>query len=307
MKKDLQQAVSKAFPKILFDENLKNHCTFNTGGVADMFYYLLDSKELPKLVNFAKKYKLPYFLFGKGSNILFDDKGFRGLVIKNECSNIEIKRNDVQADAGVAISNLVKETVKKGLSPMEKWTGLPGTVGGAVYGNAGSNGLQTKDILDSAEIFDTKTGKIKKVKNKYFNFQYRSSILKKTGEVLISATFKLTRSKKTEEQTKKEQKKLIKERLQKQPFGLSSGCFFRNPSGEHPAGYLIEKANLKGKKIGKAQISDKHANFILNLGGAKSSDIIKLATLIQTTVKTKFKVKLEPEVQILGEKKLIKI
>jgi UDP-N-acetylmuramate dehydrogenase len=293
---------------IKLKEDLKNHCTFQVGGEADFFYELSDLKDLPLLLKFAKMKKIPYFILGKGSNILFDDKGFRGLVIKNISENITIKTTTVEVDSGVSVSKLVMETVKKGLSPLEKWMGLPGTVGGAIYGNAGCNGLETKDILKSVTLLNPKTGKIKKVSAKYLALKYRSSKLKKSNEIVLKAVFQLKKSKLSSTEQKKIMAELSQNRLQKQPLGLSSGSFFKNPSLKNPAGMLIDKAGLKGKKVGKAQISEKHGNFLLNLGGATSTDILKLAKLAKQQVKAKFGLALISEVQILdpkGKRKLV--
>jgi len=287
--------------KFITNEDLSAHCTFQVGGKADFFYELKDIEELPGLIIFAIKNHIPYLVIGKASNVLFDDKGFRGLVIKNISENIDFENNSVTVDSGVAVSKLVQEAVKKDLSPIEKWIGLPGTVGGAVYGNAGCNGLETKDILNSAMIFNPKTGKIRKVSGKYFQFKYRGSKLKKSGEILLKATFKLKKSKFSKDNQQKIMTELSRARLQKQPLGLSSGSFFKNPSAKNPVGMLIEKAGLKGKTIGKAQISEKHANFLLNLGGATSEDIFSLAKLVKRLVKAKFNISLKPEVQILDQ------
>jgi len=293
---------------IKLKEDLKNHCTFQTGGEADYFYELSDLKDLQALLKFAKEMKIPYFILGKGSNILFDDKGFRGLVIKNISENITIKNTTVEADSGVPVSKLVMETFKKGLSPLEKWMGLPGTVGGAVYGNAGCNGLETKEILKSVTLLNPKTGRTKKVSAKSLDLKYRSSKLKKSNEIVLKAIFQLKKSKLTSVEQKKIMVDLSHSRLEKQPLGLSSGSFFKNPSPKNPAGMLIDKAGLKGKKVGKAQISEKHGNFLLNLGGATSAEILKLAKLAKQQVKAKFGIVLVPEVQILdpkGKRKII--
>lgn len=293
---------------IKLKENLKNHCTFQVGGEADFFYELKNLKDLKALLAFAKTKKIPYFILGKGSNILFDDKGFRGLVIKNISEKIIIKNSTVEADSGVPVSKLVMETVKKGLSPLEKWMGLPGTVGGAIYGNAGCNSLETKDVLESVTLLNPKTGKIKKVSAKSLGLKYRSSKLKKSNEIVLKAVFRLKKSKLPQEDQKKIMAEISQNRLKKQPLGLSSGSFFKNPSPKNPAGMLIDKAGLKGKKVGKAQISEKHGNFLLNLGGATSADILKLAKLAKQQVKAKFGISLVPEVQILdpkGKRKLV--
>lgn len=288
--------------KLKIKEPLSKHCTFQTGGETDFFYELKNLEELPELIKFAIQKKIPYLVIGKGSNILFDDKGFRGLIVKNITEKIIFKNNLAIVNSGISVAKLVQESVKKGLSPLEKWIGLPGTVGGAVYGNAGCNGLETKEILKTATILNPKTGKIKTVDAKYFQFKYRTGKLKKTGEILLTATFQLKKSTLPEKARKEVMVQLSKIRLQKQPLGLSSGSFFKNPSPKNPAGMLIDKVGLKGKRIGKARISEKHANFLLNLGGATSSDIIKLAKLAKRLVKAKFHINLEPEVQILDQK-----
>jgi len=301
MKKSFTE-LEKRFQNIIKNETLKNHCTFQVGGKADYFYILKDIKELPKLIKLAKSLRLPYLLIGRGSNLLFSDKGFRGLVIKNETSEIKFYKNSATIDSGVIVSKLVNECMKNGLSPLEKWAGLPGTVGAAVYGNAGCNGLETKDILYSAKILNPKTGKIRDVKNKYFQFKYRSSKLKKSHEILLSATFSVKKSKLSKEEISEIVKKSHQSRLEKQPLGLSSGSFFKNPSLKNPAGMLIDKSGLKGKKTGGAIVSEKHANFLLNTGKATAKDIISLARLVQREVKKRFKVTLTPEVQILSDK-----
>lgn len=289
-----------------FKEPLKKHCSFGVGGPADYYCEAKNIKELTDLIKFSKKARIPYLIIGAGTNILFDDKGFRGIVIKMNLKNIKIQNSKIIADAGASISALIQESLKNNLQGLEKWAGLPGTVGGAVAGNAGCNGLEIKDILVKAKLLNPLTGKIKEVNNKYFKFKYRESILKKSGEILISAAFELKKAKSIEN-FKKILKEILSSRLKKQPFGPSAGSFFKNPSAQKPAGFLIEKAGLKGKKIGNAQISEKHANFIINLGNASSKDILSLARLIQKTVKKAFKITLKPEVQILNEHGKIKL
>ncbi len=297
----------KQFSEILFNEKLSKYSTFQIGGPADFFYKLKNTNELNPLLSFAKKHHLKYFIIGGGSNILFDDKGFRGLIIKIETKNITIKNTEIIADAGISIATLLNTSITHALTGLEPWIGLPGTVGGAVRGNAGCNGLECKKILSSATILNPKTNKIRTVSNKYFQFKYRQSKLKQTKEIVLNATFKLKKRQTNAAEQKNLITKIRKSRIDKQPFGSSTGSFFRNPSTNQPAGFLIEQVGLKGKTIGKAQISTKHANFLLNIGGATSQNIIKLANLVRKLVKAKFGLILEEEVQILtpkGPKKL---
>lgn len=322
MKKLLQEAFKKEFPEVIFNEKLSRYSTFQIGGPADFFYKLKQTKDLAPLLKFCKKHRLHYFILGGGSNILFADEGFRGLVIKIETKNISTHADTTNrskssnlahqsattaniyltADAGLPIANLILESIKNNLSGLENWTGLPGTVGGAVRGNAGCNGLETSRILTKATIINPKTGKIRTVPNKYFNYKYRHSKLKKTPEIILSATFQLKPRKISTEEQKQIISALHKSRITKQPFGSSTGSFFQNPDPQKPAGLLIEQAGLKGKIIGKAQISTKHANFLINPGGATASDILKLARFAQKTVKAKFGLTLKEEVQIMSAK-----
>lgn len=285
----------------LQNEALSQYCTFRIGGPADFFAIAKNTEELLEAVKFAKEKAIPYFIIGSGTNILFDDKGFRGLIIKNQSQNITAEDDKITADAGVPISQLLEKSLKNNLSGLEKWAGLPGTVGGAVYGNAGCNGLETKDILTKAQILDPKTDETKEADNKYFNFAYRYSKLKESDEILLNATFKLEKQSISPEEQQKITEEIQKNRVEKQPPGFSSGSFFKNPSPDKPAGMLIDQAGLKGKTIGKAQISEKHANFILNLGGATSEDIKNLAKLAKQEIKTKFNINLKEEVQIFSE------
>ncbi len=303
---DLIDTLKKEFPQIRINEPLKSYCTFHIGGPADAFYKAKNTEEITKLVEIAKKYNIPYFIFSGGSNILFDDKGFRGLVIKIETQNIEINNNEITADSGVLISKLISKALSQGLSGIEQWFLLPGTVGGAVRGNAGCNGLETKDILIKVKIFDPKTGKIKEVDKNYLKFSYRYSSLKDTDEIILSARFKLKKEQIPEKKLKSLIQEIQTQRFKKQPVGLSGGSFFKNPP-DQKAGFLIEQAGLKGKIIGKAQISEKHANFLINLGGATSEDVKNLAKLIKCEIKKKFNINLEEEVQILSEYGKIKI
>lgn len=296
------QEFKKQFPEILFDEPLNKYSTFAVGGPADFFYKAKKTSDIQAIINFAKTKNIPFFVMGGGSNILFDDKGFRGLIIKIEASNVEFNGEEVTAECGVTIAKFLKESIEHGLSGIEEWTSLPGTIGGAVRGNAGCNGIETKDILVKAEILDPESGKITIVSTKDLKYGYRESILKKSNQIVLKAVFKLKKREISPEEQQKLLDKYRETRLTKQPFNLSGGSFFKNPSKENPAGMLIEKAGLKGKTIGKAQVSEKHANFLINLGGATSEDIKQLANLIKKEVKDKFNIELKEEVQILAIK-----
>lgn len=291
------------FPDILLDEPLKKYSTFQIGGPADYFYKLQKTELLPELTKFCHTNGIPFLIIGAGSNILFDDKGFRGLIIKIETSDITISGDEITADAGTTISQLINTATKHNLSGLEPWLGLPGTVGAAVRGNAGCNGLETKDILKKATIFDTATGHIAEIAPPDLHLAYRDSRLKTApNEIVLSATFKLDSNTLNTEEQQRLSDEARKLRFEKQPFGrATTGSFFKNPSPDKPAGMLIDQAGLKGRTIGQAQISEKHANFFLNLGGASSADMIELASLAKREVKAKFNIDLEEEVQIISE------
>jgi len=265
--------------------SLKNYTTFKIGGRAKYFFVAKTKVKLIKAIQEAKKRRLPFFILGGGSNILISDKGFNGLVIKT----------------GKPLSLYVS----RGL----EWAvGIPGTIEGAVYENAGAFGKSMKDVVKSVEVFDTKTGKFKIFKNKDCQFVYRGSIFKKNPNlVILSVKLKYRapsysearRLKRGEASLNKKIKKYLKHRKETQPLNYpSAGSVFKNPKN-HFVGQLIEECGLKGKRIGRAEISKKHANFLINLGGAKSEDVLKLIKLIKRKIKQVFGIKLKEEIQFL--------
>ncbi|MBL4694007.1 UDP-N-acetylmuramate dehydrogenase [Candidatus Gracilibacteria bacterium] len=295
--------LKKHFPAIQENEVLATYTTFQVGGPADFFYRLTDNRELPRLIQAAQDAQIPYFLLAGGSNVLFDDAGFRGLVIKLEDAEITVQNEQITASSGVTVAKFLQTAVDHALTGMEALVGLPGTIGAAVRGNAGCNGLETKDILLKATIFNPETGKTTEESPEYFDFDYRYSKLKESPEIVLQATFQLQKRTQTPEEQLSTMQEIRSKRVKAQPFGLSIGSFFKNPSKEitpKAAGQLIDEAGLKGKTIGKAQISEKHANFMLNLGGATAEDIKQLARLARDTVQKQSKITLHEEVQILS-------
>jgi len=247
----------------------------------------------------AKKSNLPFFILGGGSNILVSDKGYNGLVIKIKNQKSKIKNNRILAEAGLALNRLVELSLKNNLTGMEWAVGIPGTIGGAIYGNAGAFKKSMKDLIKEVEVFDTKDEKIKIFKNKDCKFGYRDSIFKKKKNLIIlSASLQLKKGKKMK--IKEKIKRYLNYRKETQPLNFpSAGSIFKNPKNFY-AGFLIEKCGLKGKRIGNAKISEKHANFIVNLGNGKAKDVKKLIKLIKKKVKNKFKIELEEEIQYLS-------
>jgi UDP-N-acetylmuramate dehydrogenase len=288
---------------------LKNYTTYKIGGPAKYFFIAKTKEDLIEALRTAKNLKLPIFILGGGSNLLVSDRGFNGLVIKINIHDINFRHNEVLVGAGADLTKLAHFSAENGLSGLEWAAGVPGTIGGAVYGNAQAFGTKISDAVKTVEAINLKTLKIKNFTKKQCRFSLKNSIFKESNTprgtrnlIIISATLKLNNGKK--EEINEKIKEYMQYRKKNHPMNFpSAGSVFVNPekNGEIiRAGFLIEKCGLAGKKIGKAQISEKHANFIINLGGAKSKDVLSLINLAKKKVKNKFGIELEPEVQFLG-------
>lgn len=294
--------IQKLLPEVKKNILLKDYTTFHIGGPAKYFFVAKIKEDLIKAIKVAKKINLPFFILGGGSNLLINDKDFDGLVIKNESRNFKVQGKKIIAESGVIFDLAIKTTVRSGLSGLEKGSGIPGTLGGAVYGNAGwpRGKWAVGDYVEKVELL-MPNGKIKKVGRKWLSFGYRSSRLKKIKgkkPVILEVVLKLKKGKKKD--LEKERQEILETRVKKIPPGFSAGSIFKNPI-EKPAGFLIEKCGLKGKRVGDVKISEKHANFIVNLGKGKAKDVIKLINLAKKKVKNKFGIGLEEEIQYLGE------
>ena len=290
--------------KIQKNVSLKNYTTFRIGGPAKYFFVAKAKENLIGAIKMAKKMKLPFFVLGGGSNILVSDKGFNGLVIKLQITNYKLQTNSkkqipkIYAEAGTPLALVVSEATKKNLTGLEWAAGIPGTVGGAIYGNAGAFGSSMANVIKKVEVLDVKDLKFKNYDLKDCEFGYRDSIFKKNKNLIIlSATLQLKEGKK--EEIEKKIQENLKSRKEKQPLNFpSAGSIFKNPKG-FSAGELIERCNLKGKRVGNVKISEKHANFIVNLGRGKAKEVMKLIKIIKNRVKKKFGVVLEEEIQFL--------
>jgi len=282
---------------------LSNYTTYKIGGSARYFFIAKTKEDLIKATKVGKKNKLPIFIFGGGSNILVSEKGFKGLVIKLDNSDIKIEGEKVFVGAGTSLVKLSYMLAENGLSGLEWAAGVPGTVGGAIYGNAHAFGVKICDAVESVEVINTKNLEIKTLTNQDCQFSLKNSIFKNPpagGKNLIIISAILTFKKETVDSVKNKIKEFLEHRRQRHPMEFpSAGSVFINPSSI-PAWQLIKDCGLAGKKIGNAQISEKHPNFIVNLGGAKAKDVLDLIKLTQKEVKKKFKIKLEPEIQLIG-------
>jgi UDP-N-acetylmuramate dehydrogenase len=276
------------------DKPLSQLSTFGIGGPARFFVEVQKIDELSTLLAYCYAQKLPYFVLGKGSNCLFDDRGFDGLVIHNKIAFCQFDWPLVHAGAGYSFSLLGTQTARKGWAGLEFASGIPGSIGGAVYMNAGANGTETCESLIEVTFINEK-GIVEILPRDQLTFSYRFSSFQQRKGVIASAKFLLQSS----EEARKTQLKIIDYRTRTQPYkDKSAGCVFRNPE-MHSAGALIQQSGLKGKRIGGAEVSTLHANFIVNKGGATAQDILALATLVKATVKEKTGVDLEMEIRCI--------
>ena len=284
--------------KYLRNELLRKHTSFRIGGPADYFCVPGSVEELKEALIFAKERRLPVAVMGAGTNLLALDKGFRGLVIKlsGGLRQLKARGRTLYLGAGVLIPQLLNCMVRRGLGGVEFLAGIPGTVGGAAVMNAGAWGREIGRYVDRVRLVDPK-GKEIILKKKRMGFGYRKSVLQKGMHIVVEVVLKLRKS--DRRLIKKKMKEYLKQRKTSQPLGSpNAGSVFRNPRGKF-AGKLLEEAGCKGLRIGDAQVSTKHSNFIVNLGEAKARDVIKLITRAQNLVKKKFKIRLEPELKIM--------
>lgn len=288
--------------KILTDAPLADYTNTDTGGPADWLAFPKDVSEVQQLVRFARQHKLPVTVIGNASNLIVRDGGIEGLVIiLTAMKNITVEKDHLTAQAGAALINATKVARDAKLSGLEFAAGIPGSVGGAVFMNAGAYGGEVKDVLAYATVL-TATGEIKDVANTALEFGYRhSSIQDHQGEIVLAATFALQSA--PFEQIKHQMDDLNARRASKQPLEWPScGSVFKRPTG-YFAGKLIHDAELQGYTSGGAQVSTKHAGFIINIGGGTATDYLHVIAHVQETVFAKFGVHLETEVRIIGRSK----
>lgn len=276
---------------------LKNYTTFKIGGPAKYFVEPEDWEDLKLLLESAKKNKIPALIIGAGSNLLVSDKGIDGLVIKLDSANFKktfFDNNILKAASGCLLGQVIKDSQKRCLSDMEFLTGIPGTVGGALVMNAGISGKNIGDLVEDVTIMDY-NGNIKTLTRSKMKFDYRGSGLSKY--IVLNASFRLSKNRQAEIQSVIRNYQTI--RKDKQELSLpSAGCVFKNPHAMEPAGRLIDLCGLKGRRIGDACVSEKHANFIVNMGHARASDVSMLMELVKEKVKNKFRIILKPEIKI---------
>ncbi len=305
---------------------LADYTTFKIGGPARYFFVAKSQEKIISAIKIAKENNVAVFILAGGSNILFSDKGFDGLVIKVQNANYEIQGGKIITDAGVSLSKLIIESINAGLTGLEWAMGIPGTIGGAVFGNAGAYGHSISESVEKVEVFNAGNQELG-TRNQDCEFGYRESIFKKNEELILKVILKLKKGNKEESQ--KQIRDIILERKKKTPPHASAGSFFKNyvlQKGEDPliknfpelaarvkggklgVGYLIDQCGLKGEKQGQAMVSHEHGNFIVNLGStrfgeagmATARDVLKLAELCKKKVFEKYGIKLEEETILVG-------
>lgn len=279
---------------------LSRYSFTETGGPAQFLAFPKSLAELQDLLAAAEEEQLPITVIGNASNLIISDKGIKGLVIiLTKMHQIKVTGDKVTAEAGARIIDTSFATGKAGLSGLEFAAGIPGSVGGAVFMNAGAYGGETKDCLETATVL-TKDGQLKTYSNAELQFSYRHSLVQETKEIVVSAVFALKKG--DREAILDEMNYLNALRKYKQPLEYPScGSVFKRPTG-HFVGPMLIKAGLQGKQIGGAQVSMKHAGFIVNKGGATATDYLNLIHYIQKTIKEKYGIDLHTEVRIIGDK-----
>ncbi|MFC1500842.1 UDP-N-acetylmuramate dehydrogenase [Elusimicrobiota bacterium] len=298
IKKSLGSQLSLLVSSVKINEPLKNHTTFRVGGPASFFVELSNSKEVQEVFTFSNKEKIPFLVMGGGSNILFGDHGFKGIVAKlsGDFKKRLFKNETVEAGCAINSSALLNNCIEKELSGVECLAGIPGTLGGAIWGNAGTGEDYIGDYVKEVEIVDN-TGKIKRIDRKILRFSYRGSNLKNC--IILKAILSLKKAQKNV--IVKKTDSVLSRRLKTQPIDKRcAGCVFKNPENDN-AGRLIELAGLKGLSFGQAKVSEKHANFIVNEGEAKALDIRSLITVVRNKVKEKFSIELDLEINVIGD------
>lgn len=285
---------------VLRDEPMYKHTTFKVGGPAFVFVQAKDVLSLINTVRYCKKNEINYFIVGRGSNLIFDDRGYEGVVItlSNELQNYHFDGEKVVASSGVSMIKLAYEAANIGLSGFEFMSGIPGTIGGGVYMNAGAYKSDFSDVLESVKILDENLEVIT-LSNEQLEFGYRTSLLQKNQEwIVLEATFNLTTSTPSEIKEINDVRK--EKRMSSQPWNMpSAGSVFRNPD-EKGAWFYIDAVGLRGYEIGGAMVSPKHSNFIVNSGYASAKDILDLIQHIKTEVFNQFEIELKQEVYFVS-------
>lgn len=286
---------------VKYDEPLKNHTTFQIGGKCIALIEPKKVEDIIEAIKICRENNLKFFVIGNGSNLLVPDDGYNGVIIKikSEFSNIQVEGECLIANSGAKLSEVYTVAYENSLTGFEFASGIPGTIGGAIFMNAGAYGGEMKDIVESVEVLDFDNYEVKELKNEELDFSYRKSIIQRKNYIVLTIKLKLKKGNK--EEIKAVYEDLRERRNSKQPLNFgSAGSTFKRPEG-HFASKLIEDAGLKGYHINYAWVSEKHSGFIVNKGNASYKEVMELIEYVQKVVFEKFEVKLETEVRILKD------
>ena len=288
---------------LYYNEPMAKHTSFKIGGPADVFIKVDNIEELKEILKLSKENKIPLTIIGNGSNILVTDKGIRGITAKLNLKDIKIKNENnkqiIKVDAGVPVGLLAQKLLKEEITGFEELSGIPGTIGGAVIMNAGAHGKELKDILKKVTAMDY-NGNIHEFTNEECLFSYRNSRFQKEKYIILQATLELEKGNSTE--IKEKMDEYMQFRKEKQPIEYpNAGSTFKRGE-DFVTAKLIDEAGLKGYKVGGAQVSEKHAGFIVNVDNATAKDVIELTDYIKEKIEEKFGKKINLEIQIIGEK-----
>lgn len=294
--KELQDILG--IKNVKYNEPMSKHTSFKVGGNAEFFVEIDNIDSLKRVVDFCEDNKLNIYVVGNGTNLLVMDGGIKGLVIRYVANKIEINDNNVSVDAGVLNGVLAQELLKNELSGFEFASGIPGTIGGALFMNAGAYGMEMKDIVEEVTYFDMNDKNVYTIKCNECGFEYRKSIFSELNAVILKAKLRL--NKYSYESIKKMMDEYREKRITTQPLNKpNAGSTFKRGDGFITA-QLIDEAGLKGFSIGGAKVSEKHAGFIVNDNNATAKDIIELIEYVKKTIYEKYNKKIEVEVRILG-------
>jgi len=296
-----EELLRKIKGKVLFNEHMRNHTTFKIGGPADILMVPKDLADIKFCITYAKERRIPLYVIGNGSKLLVSDNGIRGIVIKiaKTLDCIEVSGERITAGAGCSISELIKIATQHYLSGIEFAAGIPGTLGGAIAMNAGTYLGSMSDIVSKVTVMDLLNGSLHILAKDDCSFGYRKSIFLENGLIILKA--ELNMKKGNQNEIKEKINRLHKKRKRTQPLEKhNAGSIFKNTANVS-AGKLIDAAGLKGFRIGDAQISEKHANFIVNLEKARAWDVLELMKIIQKKVKSKYGTTLIPELKQIGD------
>lgn len=286
---------------LALDEPMSKHTTFRIGGPADLLVEPSGTNQLVALLRLFKRFDIPYFVMGNGSNLLVGDKGIRGAVVKlsGKMSACDVSNTKITAQSGIKLARLAQTALNNGLTGFEFASGIPGTLGGAVYMNAGAYGGKMKDVVSEVVCIDTKNQSVIRMTGAECEFGYRKSVFTNNDFIITEAVLKLEDGKVDE--IRATMNELAAKRCEKQPVDKpSAGSTFKRPTG-YFAGTMIDECGLKGMRVGGAEVSTKHAGFVVNTDNATASDVVELIDKIKKEVKCRFGVELEPEVKLVGE------